>query len=328
MREIKEINQIDPNTKEKVKIKVAILEVVNEGNKANMSPIKFKAILEHSGETFTMATWLYDMLGELKAACSETNVFELEATGSLYKDTFLNIAVSKITKTEETTKQKTIRTVEGSDVIKQQLEQIIKKNIKNPKLKSILKKVFEKQEFFTKPAAKSVHHAYPGGLLQHTFEVVQIIMRLYPMYEKYVNIEMLITGAILHDIGKTQEYEDNADFTFAGGLTTHIPLGIAILSEICVGLKLKLDDPVIIQLIAIISAHHGKLEYGSPSTPATLEAILISFADNISSSMEGAICATLNLQEFTRTDPLRALDGGRIMKIDNGKLLQSNKREQ
>ncbi len=143
-----------------------------------------------------------------------------------------------------------------------------------------------KKRFCFHSAAKSVHHGYVGGLLEHTLTVANHcdhIAKTYPI----INRDLLITAAILHDIGKLSElspYPEN-DYTDEGQLLGHIVIG-------CEWITLtirKIDSfpkTLANELKHCIIAHHGELEYGSPKKPALIEALALSFADNLDAKME------------------------------------------
>lgn len=144
---------------------------------------------------------------------------------------------------------------------------------------------FEKR-FKFHSAAKSVHHGFVGGLLEHTLSVAKncdYFAKAYPV----LNRDLLVTAAIFHDIGKLKElstFPEN-DYTDAGQLLGHIMIGAEWISEAIRNID---GFPVVLanELKHCILAHHGELEYGSPKKPALIEALALSFADNIDAKME------------------------------------------
>ncbi|MBQ7065161.1 MAG: HD domain-containing protein [Firmicutes bacterium] len=130
------------------------------------------------------------------------------------------------------------------------------------------------------PAAKSVHHNYLGGYLEHVTSVTDIAVHLAGLYEN-VDLELVITGALLHDIGKLWELNPMplGDYTNEGQLLGHVMIGYAKVGE---KLRLVPDFPrgKAVELEHIILSHHGELEFGSPKVPATMEAMIIHLADN------------------------------------------------
>lgn len=163
-------------------------------------------------------------------------------------------------------------------------------SIKNPYLNKLLHAFFDNAVFEKKfkfhSAAKSVHHGFVGGLLEHTLSVTRncdFFAKNYPI----LNRDLLLTAAMFHDIGKLAElstFPEN-DYTDAGQLLGHIVIGC----EWVHGEIKKIEGfPVVLanELKHCILAHHGELEFGSPKKPALVEALCLSFADNLDAKME------------------------------------------
>ncbi|RGZ01284.1 HD domain-containing protein [Clostridium sp. AM58-1XD] len=163
--------------------------------------------------------------------------------------------------------------------------------LKNAKLRALAASFFIDDKDFAKAfqfhsAAKSVHHGFVGGLLEHTLSVVKMsdfFAGQYPM----INRDLLLTAAMFHDIGKLKElstFPEN-DYTDAGQLLGHIVIGSQMISD---RIRQIPDFPAKLgaELIHCILAHHGELEYGSPKKPALLEALALNFADNADAKME------------------------------------------
>lgn len=163
-------------------------------------------------------------------------------------------------------------------------------SIKNPYLNKLLHAFFDNGTFEKKfkfhSAAKSVHHGFVGGLLEHTLSVTRncdFFAKNYPI----LNRDLLLTAAMFHDIGKLAElstFPEN-DYTDAGQLLGHIVIGCEWVS----GEIKKIEGfPVVLanELKHCILAHHGELEFGSPKKPALVEALCLSFADNLDAKME------------------------------------------
>ena len=135
-------------------------------------------------------------------------------------------------------------------------------------------------------AAKTVHHSYMGGLLEHTLNVTRLCVAYADQYT-FLNRDLLLTAAICHDIGKTRELSGfpQNDYTDEGQLLGHIIIGVEILQD---KLRLIPDFPETLsyELIHCILAHHGELEYGSPKKPAIAEAAVLNFADNADAKLE------------------------------------------
>ncbi len=163
-------------------------------------------------------------------------------------------------------------------------------NIQDVYLKELLLSIFEDKEFFTlfanSPAAKTWHHNYLGGLLEHTISVTTIcdfVTHLYPL-----NKDLLITGAILHDIGKVYEYhiKPTIDFSVEGRLVGHIPLGDKIICDKAARIN-NFPKELLMKLRHLILAHHGEYEKASARLPQTLEAIVLYYSDNLDAQTVG-----------------------------------------
>lgn len=165
-------------------------------------------------------------------------------------------------------------------------------SIKDEKLKTLLKSFFVEDASFAKAfkmssAAKSMHHAFVGGLLQHTLSVARIADFLAGFYP-IMNRDLLVTAAICHDIGKVKEISEFPvnDYTDAGNLLGHIVMGAMMVKEKADGIA-GFDETLKNNLVHCILAHHGKLEYGSPEKPKIIEAVALSFADDTDAKLEG-----------------------------------------
>ena len=176
------------------------------------------------------------------------------------------------------------------DEIYQELMKYMKK-IKNPFLLKLAESFFVENEAFIRlfknhSAAKSVHHGFVGGLLEHTLSVVKLCDFYADQYD-YLNRDLLITAAMFHDIGKTKELSafPANDYTDDGQLLGHIVIGVELVG---LGIRRIPDFPkrLASELKHCIVAHHGELEYGSPKKPALAEAAALNFADNTDARME------------------------------------------
>ena len=142
-------------------------------------------------------------------------------------------------------------------------------------------------QFANAPAARKMHHAYIGGVLEHTLSMKTIASFLADHYP-YVNKDLLLAGVLLHDMGKTVEYDVAGSFSFTedGRLVGHIVRAIIMIEEAAQELgDIPTED--VQQLVHLIASHHGNLEWGSPVTPKTLEALLLHQIDLLDSRMQG-----------------------------------------
>ncbi|NDO46949.1 HD domain-containing protein [Clostridium sp. MD294] len=160
------------------------------------------------------------------------------------------------------------------------------KTIENPYIKKLLEAIFYKhpivsKQFKTHSAAKSVHHSYMGGLLEHTLSVTEICDFAAPRY-KYVNRDILIASAMLHDVGKLielSEFPEN-DYTDDGQLLGHLMIGSELIKDTASDIE---GFPKTLESLLkhCMISHHGEYEYGSPKLPKTIEAFILHCADNL-----------------------------------------------
>jgi 3'-5' exoribonuclease len=182
--------------------------------------------------------------------------------------------------------------------------------VRNPWIKRLLENVVNDPEIAPKlkraPAAMSMHHAFVGGLLEHTVSLIGLGRPVVAHYPE-LDADVLLAGIVLHDIGKIDElsYERATNYTTAGRLLGHITIGTLLVRE-----KIKaipgFPEPLAILIEHLILSHHGTYEFGSPSLPQTREAIALHFLDDMDSKM-AAMRATLEgasgSEEWTERNP-------------------------
>ena len=176
------------------------------------------------------------------------------------------------------------------DVMFQELLNLVK-GIENSWFRQLLEAFFVKDEDFAKKfryssAAKTVHHGFVGGLLEHTLSVTKLCdyyCRAYPVLKR----DLLLTAAMCHDIGKVKEispFPEN-DYTDDGQLLGHIVMGSQMVAEKAAEIA-GFPHVLLTQLQHCILAHHGKYEYGSPKLPALMEALALNYADDTDAKLE------------------------------------------
>ncbi len=164
-------------------------------------------------------------------------------------------------------------------------------NLQDPFLMRLMQAFVEDREFFHRysiaPAAKAMHHVFLGGLLEHSLAVADLaedIGRRYPG----LNVDLLVVGSLLHDIGKVVElsYERAFDYTDEGKLLGHIVIGVEMVEE-----KIRTIEgfpaSLAVHVKHMLLSHHGQYEYGSPKRPKTLEAVILSYLDDLDSKING-----------------------------------------
>ena len=180
-------------------------------------------------------------------------------------------------------------TEENMDEMFEQLRELLRK-VENVYLTQLIEKYFDDETFVKAfkrhSAAKTVHHAFVGGLLEHTLSVVRMCDYFADCYP-YLNRDLLLTAAAFHDVGKLKEissFPEN-DYTDDGQLLGHIVMGCELVGYGCRSIK-GFPKRLISELQHCILAHHGELEYGSPKKPALPEALALNLADNADARLE------------------------------------------
>ncbi len=172
-----------------------------------------------------------------------------------------------------------------------ELKKVIDEDIEDKDLRALLELFFNEGEFSRRfalaPAARTIHHNYVSGLLEHTLEVVFFCRQQAVLYPDKIQLDLLLTGAFLHDIGKIDEYRQESlsfEFTDRGKLVGHISIGkemldrkLAELPNFSPRLKLELEHMML--------AHHGNREWGSPEVPKTIHAFALYYADLLSARL-------------------------------------------
>jgi len=164
-------------------------------------------------------------------------------------------------------------------------------SLSDPDLKRLLNAFFGDPELLAQyrvaPAAKGMHHVYLGGLLEHSLAVAKLVDAMTPLYDG-LNRDLLIAGALLHDVGKVREmtYLRAFDYSDEGKLIGHITIGVEMLQERIASLP---GFPVELGMLLkhMLLSHHGQYEYGSPKRPKTVEATILNYLDDLDSKING-----------------------------------------
>jgi 3'-5' exoribonuclease len=147
------------------------------------------------------------------------------------------------------------------------------------------------ENFLSTPGGISVHHNYIGGLLEHTVNTMCQAAFIADMHPGLIDKDMLLTGAFLHDIGKTREmhYEIAREYTTEGKLLGHVTLGFSMVNEKISRLD-SFPEELAMLLKHMILSHHGELEHGSPVRPATPEALMLHLIENMDAKLNHLYC--------------------------------------
>ncbi|HUX43332.1 MAG TPA: OB-fold nucleic acid binding domain-containing protein [Terracidiphilus sp.] len=191
-------------------------------------------------------------------------------------------------------------------------------------LRQLLTTIFSDSElaqaYREAPAARQLHHAWLGGLLEHVVSLLTLADRVAPHYPM-LHRDLLLTGVILHDIGKTAELSWDAgfDYTTEGTLLGHIHMGVALVEKTIDTLP---DFPPRLRTLVVhmVLSHHGKLEFGSPKLPMIPEALVLNFLDDLDAKMQAF---SGEFEKCTREGRDPAELTGRVWALDQRQLLNT-----
>jgi len=231
---------------------------------------------------------VWDRAEELSDLFQRGDVIKIKAVVEKYLDKKqLKISdLRPVGKEEELDWESLIRTsTRGLDDMLAELKEHIE-SIESPPLAELMGAFFEDPEFMEgfkiSAAARNVHHVYQGGLLEHTLNVTKLALATYDIYGKDLDRDVLVAGAILHDVGKVRELDSRIEigYTKEGYLIGHLALGSNMLREKIAGIH-DFPEDLAMELDHIILSHHGEKEWGSPVVPMTPEAMIVHGADNM-----------------------------------------------
>ncbi|NPV88300.1 HD domain-containing protein [Coprothermobacteraceae bacterium] len=213
------------------------------------------------------------------------NVGEFNSEATIYIHRIEKVDPSSL---DEDTLAQLYPSVENIEALKEELRRAVSR-IKDEELRLFVEYVLLErlwQQFVKKPAAKSIHHARIGGLMEHSLHVAMIVERTADLYPE-IDKDLALAGALLHDIGKVEEQSrPGGDYTVGGKLLGHIAYGALLLDRFAEDVGL---NPFLRQsLLHIVLSHHGEREWGSPVRPQTLEALLVYLADRTDAYLDHA----------------------------------------
>ncbi|MFP4390042.1 MAG: 3'-5' exoribonuclease YhaM family protein, partial [Desulfococcaceae bacterium] len=180
----------------------------------------------------------------------------------------------------------------GIDGMFERLVKTVQETVTDPYLRALMDEFFADEEFVRRfkiaPAAKGMHHAFIGGLLEHTLSMTVLVRKIAGHYKGSLDEGLLMVGTVLHDIGKTREflYDAFIDYSDEGKLVGHIAIGCGMVDEMAARID-GFPSETAWRVKHMILSHHGTKEFGSPVTPKILEAVLLNLIDNIDAKMNG-----------------------------------------
>ena len=242
-------------------------------------------------KTGTMEGKVWDRVEEIASQFKEGDIITINGQASTYRNQ-IQIQIYEL-KQNKSPVDPTIFQESSPKDIDQMLSNLKKlaAKIENNHLKTLINSFMVDQHFISQfkkaPAAKYFHHSYIGGLLEHTLAVSKIAIMISDLYPE-LDADLLLSGAILHDIGKMEEFsfDMNIEYTDKGRLLGHITIGVSMLEE---KLKLQKDFPpdLAVRLKHLILSHHGEFDFGSPKRPKFPEAFALHLADDLDAKIIG-----------------------------------------
>jgi 3'-5' exoribonuclease len=315
MRTVLNLKDINYSQQEAIEFEASILGIEAEGEEEKKRPLRFTIKLESSGDVAQVISWNYSILEIIKEAAKGTEVLNLEGLAGTFKDN-QQIRVGNVKMTGKQSVRKIIKTINISEV-KREINSIINKYITTRNIRDMLDAmVMSNPNFFEWPAATKIHHNYEGGLAVHTLQVARHSVAMWESYEgKNLDIEVIVTGALLHDYGKLTEYNKDGSRTIYGQLIGHPVDGAEKMVEYCIRNNIDANrDRKLVMVKHIILSHHEKMDFGAPVVPSILEALIVARADALDGSFEGVSKEIENLSAGEFTDRLLAVNGSKFLK--------------
>jgi 3'-5' exoribonuclease len=317
MKLIYNLSEINYETQDSVEFEATVIELLTEGSKENKRPMVFVVKIENSGENLKVVSWTYDLLQIIKDGVNSIEVILFEGLAGIFKE---NQQI-RIGNARLANKQSTKKKLNRVDIIsvKREMNAVINQYITTPIIRSLLETlILNESKFFEWPAATKIHHNYEGGLAVHTLQVVKNAIMMWQQYSltTTLDIEVVVAGAMLHDVGKLSEYNKDGTRTVLGQLVTHLTDGAERVALFCFQNGIDSNrDKKILAIKHIILSHHEKLEFNAAITPAILEAFIVAKSDALDGNFEGIRKEVELLQPGQVSDRIIAADGGKYVKL-------------
>lgn len=255
----------------------------------NGKPYMNLKLMDKSGEVDGK---LWDNVDELAAIFDKDDFIAVRAKAAIYLGK-MQLVISELSRVPESR-------VDLADFLPQTARDIVEMeaelgslvaSLQDMHLRQLMAAFLGDSEFMagyrTAPAAKGMHHVYLGGLLEHSLSVARLVDAIMPLYSP-LNRDLLLVGALLHDLGKVREmtFLRAFDYTDEGKLIGHITIGVEMLQE-KISLVPGFPPETAMLLKHMILSHHGQYEFGSPKRPKTIEATILNYLDDLDSKING-----------------------------------------
>jgi 3'-5' exoribonuclease len=286
---------------------------VNRGETKAGKPYLSLTLMDATGE---VPCRVWDNADQLMGQCPVGAIVSITGQAQSYKG-ILQLKIDTIKRVSEDEVDLSLFVPSTSGDIKLMSKELLRiiGSVENHFLKELLLALFSQKslmrDFQKAPAAKAMHHAYVGGLLEHTLAVTRLAEQICPLYP-LLDRSLLIAGALLHDLGKLEEFDFSsypADYSDSGRLVGHMVLGIEMIQE-------KINEitgfpkELALQLKHLILSHHGRHEFGSPSLPMMTEAFVLNFLDDLDAKVNymGRLAERVEGDDYQWTDYQRNLE--------------------
>lgn len=277
---------------------VFLLAERNMANKKDGNPFLNVTLADRTGQVKGV---VWDQVARIAAAVAEGDFVHVRAQVGDYRGSLQLVVKDMVRVPEDQVDAADFLAASTRDAGKmfERLKEMTSR-MQTPHLKALFETFWADDAFvaaYTRaPAAKQMHHAYIGGLLEHTLSMA-VLSGMIAGHYSGVDRDLLLAGVILHDVGKIREleYTRRIDYTDEGRLLSHIVIGLAMLDE-----KLRqvpgFPDTQALLLKHLIVSHHGVREFGSPEPPKTIEAVLLNYIDEMDSRVN-------SIREYVAKDP-------------------------
>ena len=268
---------------------VFLLRSLNLAVAKNGKPYLILKLIDRTGE---VEGRVWDNADALAQTCAKDDFVCVRGRASIYLGK-MQVVVKELRRQEESSVEVTdflpvsrFGRVELETRLRQRIDRISTVHLR-ALMNSFLDRTGFLDDYCSAPAAKSMHHVYLGGLLEHSLAVADLAEDVCHRYGD-MNKDLLIVGALLHDVGKIRElqYRRSFEYTDMGKLLGHIVLGVQLVDEQVATVK-NFPESDAIHLKHMLLSHHGQYEYGSPKRPKTLEAVVLSYIDDLDSKING-----------------------------------------
>jgi len=235
---------------------------------------------------------VWDRVDELSARFDKDDFVQVSGKATVYMGK-MQLVIQELERVDESEVELSDFLPVSSRSVAEMVSELtsIVEGLADPALKELMGAFLADEAFiagYTRaPAAKAMHHVYLGGLLEHSLAVAALANDISQRYPD-INRDLLVVGALLHDVGKVAElrYQRSFEYTDAGKLLGHIVIGVELVEEKLRSLR-GFPQELALHLKHLLLSHHGQYEYGSPKRPKTMEAVILNFLDDLDSKING-----------------------------------------